>query len=344
MLARVWSPCEAVSIWQELVNGRKLEISLPEASNSNSLNSIVAANLSINVDQLSEWDASARAWLQAADSVDLTTIKQKQLMLIVENVNIPVDTAANTYNSVLKAWITALTTMDCVIGGSAYSIREGSVLVALSAWHLYPNLIVLGNETKEVKQGDPLVNISGVITIGLEGVDHGSAKGVSWSLPLASLRYYGDPIVASRSVNSTSGRFSISEFQHVVLGSTLACWGLKWNQLTEGLELIQLLWSCFDNGRHELGLTEKGPPLLDYSWIKLLSVCAQDFLASQKELRDVKKRAIALGFRKPTLLGRGISYPLGLRKPLDLIGLLKPESFAFAINYLEDIIAASTLR
>ncbi|MCJ1440907.1 MAG: hypothetical protein MMC23_001393 [Stictis urceolatum] len=344
MLARVWSPSEAVSIWQELVAERKLEISSPGASSSNSLGNIVAANLSITVDQLSEWDASARAWLQAADSVRLTQIKQKQLMLILENVNIPVNTTPDPYSSVMKAWTMALTTMDCIIGGSAYSIRDGAVLVALSAWHIYPNLVVLGSQTQEVRQNDSLVNVSGVITIGLEGIDTGGAKGVSWSLPLAFLRYYGGPIIAERSMNTSSGRFSVAEFAQVAHGCTLGLWGITSHQLEEGLDLVKLVWECIDAGRHDLGLNNKELALLDQSWIKLLSGSADTFLQFHGDERRTNKRLIALGMRRPSLLAPDVSPILNLCRPLDIIALLKPESFDTAIEFLRKLVRKADIE
>ena len=70
-------------------------------------------------------------------------LNQTQLRLIVDNLNVPVDQNMNVYTSVMQAWKTAMTTMDKLIDGISHSIHNGAVLVGLSSWHLYPDLITL---------------------------------------------------------------------------------------------------------------------------------------------------------------------------------------------------------
>lgn len=88
MLARIWKAPEAIGVWEQIIAARKQELSTFDETESILIQSLVTSQLSLSRDQLSEWDASARAWLRTADEVKAFT--QKQLMLIVENVNIPV--------------------------------------------------------------------------------------------------------------------------------------------------------------------------------------------------------------------------------------------------------------
>ena len=70
MLARMWDGPEAISIWVEIVEGRKLEIAKKfEESNIGDLAAHLAAQQELTRIQLAEWDASARAWLRVADAV-----------------------------------------------------------------------------------------------------------------------------------------------------------------------------------------------------------------------------------------------------------------------------------
>lgn len=88
MLARIWKASEAISVWEQIIAARKQELSTFDETGSIHIQSLVVSQLTLSREQLSEWDASARAWLRTAD--EAKALNQKQLMLIVENVNIPV--------------------------------------------------------------------------------------------------------------------------------------------------------------------------------------------------------------------------------------------------------------
>jgi len=66
MLARVWSPQEATSIWFEIVKERRLQITQRyENSEEIRFATLAAATQSeISRQSLAEWDASARSWLR----------------------------------------------------------------------------------------------------------------------------------------------------------------------------------------------------------------------------------------------------------------------------------------
>lgn len=112
------------------------------------MQSQLAARTTLNRDQLADWDASARAWLNAADDANRT--RQLQFRLVVDNVNIPVDHMTDGYKSGLNAWITTLKTVDKLIEGMPHSIQNGAVLLGLSVWHLYPDMVVLGDTMKKI--------------------------------------------------------------------------------------------------------------------------------------------------------------------------------------------------
>jgi hypothetical protein len=63
-------------------------------------------------------------------------------MLILNNLSIAVNAKINTYASVISAWTTALNMMEELLSGKPQGIQDGSLLLALSCWHLYPDLIV----------------------------------------------------------------------------------------------------------------------------------------------------------------------------------------------------------
>lgn len=57
---------------------------------------------------------------------------------------------------------------DMLISGVPQSVHEGAALVGLSAWHLYPDMVVYEGAIKEITQADHLVRPGGLLTIGLE--------------------------------------------------------------------------------------------------------------------------------------------------------------------------------
>ncbi|MGI4812117.1 MAG: hypothetical protein ACRYGG_02060 [Janthinobacterium lividum] len=143
MLARVRSAAEAVSIWEELVAERKKKITDTTIQGNTSFANQMASKLSITRDQLSEWDASARAWRLSADAVDFVKPKQQAILDIIGDVRYPVGTTTDLYDSVIRTWTTALDTIDKLVSGVPHSVTDGAVLVALSSWHLFPDVVVI---------------------------------------------------------------------------------------------------------------------------------------------------------------------------------------------------------
>ena len=63
-------------------------------------------------------------------------------MLILNNLSIDILRKLSTYLSVMNALRNALCTMEDLISGTPLRVDEGSVLLALSCWHIYPDMIV----------------------------------------------------------------------------------------------------------------------------------------------------------------------------------------------------------
>ncbi len=236
MLARIWDPSEATSIWMEIVKYRSENIlnGLEEGYMAN-FSDVAAAKNSLSRQQLAEWDASARAWLHAADRVK--AYEQKQLVLILDNIRQHVNSAQGTFESVIKAWQDSLTVFEALVSGVSQKAKSGEILLALSAWHLYPNLMIVEPRPKTIKQNDPLLHSCGILTIGLHRVEE-EQGGISWSLPLAQLRHYGTPVTRERTVNSTQ-RLTLEEFAQAFLGAFLHGWGDRGTQTFDMIRWLQ---------------------------------------------------------------------------------------------------------
>jgi len=89
-----------------------------EGLRSIALETLTLARQEISRQDLSQWDASARAWLQVADDAELR--RQKQLMLIVNNIDMTVNKRQSTFDSVLEAWKTAAAGLERLITGGMH--------------------------------------------------------------------------------------------------------------------------------------------------------------------------------------------------------------------------------
>ncbi|KAL8908993.1 MAG: hypothetical protein Q9171_005223 [Xanthocarpia ochracea] len=296
LLARIWDAPEATSIWVEIIKRRKEEV-LADFNETDfaHLATLSAARQDLPRAQIAEWDNSARAWLQVADSVKKK--QQTQLMLILDNVQVPVNGKNDTYDSVMEAWCNSLDQMEALVQGVSQQARNGDILLALSSWHLFPDLTVVTPSMTHIRQNDPVFGSGGVLTIGLQGpvVQY---KGVHWSLPLAYLRHYGAPVVAGRSICSGSrSRLSLQELLQATLGSLLQGWGTAGKDTLRSLRWLSSMYQVLLEGT-KLGY-DKSSTLTKgsakHSWLALLSEAAYLYTISHGVERQHNDKLISLG-------------------------------------------------
>ena len=114
--------------------------------------------------------------------------------------------------------------LEDLLKGMPQQTSDGAILLALFAWHLYPDMIVLRNKPQKVKFSDTLFPPTGVITVGLESIDPTFDQGIKWSLTLSHLRYYSDPVIVE--VQEDNSRVSMEQLRIVGLGAFLGAWGV----------------------------------------------------------------------------------------------------------------------
>lgn len=86
---------------------------------------------------------------------------------VLQSLGIPVDTNIDVYTSVMRVWNLAMSTVNSLIRGMPHSVN-GAVLIAISAWHIYPDIDVFGDHNKSFTFNDQLVQRGGCLTVGLE--------------------------------------------------------------------------------------------------------------------------------------------------------------------------------
>ncbi|MCJ1387283.1 hypothetical protein MMC18_000124 [Xylographa bjoerkii] len=341
LLARAWDAKEACSIWVELVKGRQKDIQ--ESCERNCLVSdlsLLAALQDISRQDLAVWDASTRAWLRSADQA--MSWEQKQLMLILENINIPFNGGPTTYGKVVGAWQQAMIGMENLLCGRPQSVSNGSVLLALSAWHLYPDLIVFSNETTNIKFKDPLIPRNGIVTIGLQSANLIDKRGIQWSLTLSHLRYYGGPVEA---ITADFSRVSFEQLQLITLGSMLDSWMVRSQDLLFAARWLDALW-CILISTHAQDQTHSSS--MGFDWLDILVQAARELIVSEEKGNPESLLLVKYGKRRAkTFLCRnpGVTRPFfGLRNPYVVAGLKEKTDIECGIRYLREMAESTGLK
>ena len=332
LLARAWDAKEAISIWVELVEHRRRiiqeEFRNNHAISESSLNSI---RQDISRDDLARWDASARAWLLSADQAKVK--EQTQLMLVLANCQLPFSGGPSTYTKVIQSWQQSLSSLEDLLCGKPQEISSLSILLAFSAWHLYPNLIVLGNEVRNVTFHDALVDQRGVGTIALQPRSSTSNKGTVWSLTLSHLRYYGDPVTVQS--NPDFSRVTIHELHIVSLGSILTRWNIGQRETFPVLQWFVDIWEFVRSGVSSTNI------YCSLQWLGYLAAAANKVLVSNTDSKSAEHQLLAYGRRRArNFLGMWENqWPpfFGLGKDSTLSGLAEELEDERAIAYLRAV-------
>lgn len=264
LLAFMWDASSATSIWVELVKERRQKIAR-DLENGAALPfslAAAAAQQEIPRSQLAEWDASARSWIETANNI--MNAKQTQLRLILKNIDMPISNNDSVYPSVMEAWRDGLTVMENLISGIPQEVQNGTALLSLSAWNLYPDIHIFGSRPVMVAMKDPLFSPGGILSLGCSPSATTPASGIAWSLSLAHLRHYGRSVRRDARVQEDPSLLSVSEFRQAVLGCLLEIWGISECDQDQGLDTLHRIsqtwvkvkrrqyYGAFDFLRHTL--------------------------------------------------------------------------------------------
>ena len=319
MLARAWDAREAVSIWVELVEQRRKEILSADVNHDVvSESSRMSVNHGIERQDLALLDASARSWLESADQAKL--VQQTQLMLVVKNTQVPFVGGSTTYSQVIGIWRSSMTGLDQLLTGRPQEISNRAILLAYSAWHLYPDFIILGNKITNVKFKDPCVDPHGVATLSTEYRTQNAAQGMTWSLALSHLRHYGDPVVVQSVLDFS--RVTIKQLHLVALGSLYHHWRISQRAIKSVSQWFSNLWSHIQKAQ----AGAKAPPgTEELFWLQCLAEAADKILASDSATQKEALQLVSYGQRRgQRFLGRTsqVLKPFfGLCNPCILAGL-----------------------
>ncbi|RSL88547.1 hypothetical protein CEP51_001708 [Fusarium floridanum] len=212
MIAGVFDRTQSVSLWLQLIERRKAEIESTidkERDAAKAMKTALATQQEFTRDELAAWDNSARSWIDTAHTA--MAEQRRAVLLYSDEAGAPVNSSTDPYDSAITAWKDAMSSMDSLIQGTPQRVRNGAILLAINSWHLYPDLCILSRGPDVIHQRDPLVLGSGILTVDVERSSETSGS-VVWSLPLAYLRYYGEPVLVNRTLSMNS-RISMDQFR-----------------------------------------------------------------------------------------------------------------------------------
>lgn len=181
--------------------------------------------------------------------------------------------------------------VDRLVSGQALSAQSPEVFLGLSAWHLYPNMTVLGTKTTTVNQEDEIVSPGGHITIGLQKKIDENEPGVHWSMPLCHLRYYGRPVVTEKYIGSSTMRAPFRRFLQIVLGGVIADWRDRYSSIDEVYEFLLVL-------KHLVLPHEDTSDQPPRNWLALLDREGGEYAKESEIDRQESARHISLGSRR----------------------------------------------
>ena len=328
MLAKAWKPPHAISIWAELVASRQQIVEPKLGEGPQNLSAYLAAKQEITREHLALWDSSARSWLRTADEAQ--KVRTSQLKLILDNIESRMSAGSTTYDRVLNSWQSAMEGMEKCINGEPQHTSDGSILLALSAWHLFPDLSILAPHVANVHFNDASFHRGGTLTIGLQSGPHQELgdHGMQWSLNLSHLRYYGGSVIVK--APSQEERLTMEQLLVAVFGGLLFAWNVPRKFSRQTADWILDLWA-----QSEPTIKANMNELL---WLKVLRDAAASFISNSYEDGAACERLVHWGQRHchemiPVEKNRVESF-FGLNYPGVLHALSAPNQFEAGIRYL----------
>ena len=334
LLASEWDHKEAVSIWVELVNGRKKEI-LDAYLESSMVteSSILSTRQDISRKELALWDASARSWLRSANEAKAREVNQ--FLLISRNLSFKPSTGASTYEKVLHLWRMAMQIMEDLLCGRPHSIIDRSIPTAIVSWHLFPDLVVLSNEITNVQFGDKLLPKSATCTIGSTFNANDRHSVSHWSLALSHFRFYGGPVkVTSQEIFS---RVDMQQLLVITLGSLLGAWQIQRNDILPVAQWFETLWDVLETCIP----SQESPRLKGFEWLQCLVIGAR-FVIQSRGLQDKSvSQLLQFGIRraKRFLCHSPFEIPpfFGLCNPYLFSGLKESSDTECSVRFMREI-------
>jgi hypothetical protein len=205
------------------------------------------------------------------------------LKLILDNILPLISVGLDTYAKVISAWTNAMSGFESLLQGMPLQVSDSAILLALSAWHLYPNLIVLSAETKKADFKDNFVSPKCWNHCCIQWDEQGDSQGFRWFLALPHLKYYGD-----------NSRETMRELQLVALGALLAGWGVPPAVPLDAATWLSTLRKVFKQAGQQWTVNE----IFYYPWFDVICSGASALVNSAEDERRAFQMLVNFGRRR----------------------------------------------
>ncbi|KAH6856272.1 hypothetical protein B0I37DRAFT_389598 [Chaetomium sp. MPI-CAGE-AT-0009] len=261
MLADAWDAKTATSIWVEIIEERKKKIQADaDASKLVNPHTFTAAQQEYTRAELASWDA----------------------------------------NTITLTWTRAMEVLEKLLHNIPQAACDRAVIRGISAWHLYPDLLVFQEEATKVPLRDPLFQPSAILSLGLEYKGQPSDNFIRWSLALSHLRYYGNPVPVRS--NEQLSRVHMSQLWLVALGAIFCTWQVPYAKFDDALRWFEELGKKLHQATRS--------PATELSWLSHLCAAATGL---DGEKRKTATMLVNYGWRRgANFLGTNISPDLQL--------------------------------
>ena len=211
-------------------------------------------------------------------------------MQTVRKVGNGLPTGCDVYMVVKSAWHKSMELVERLLEGVPQNLRGSEPLLGLASWHLYPDMTVLGAVPSDIRQEDDLFIPGGILTLGMTPRDSLLVDGISWSLPLSHLRFYGKPVISTRSLGLDSERIRFDEMQYFILGAVTGNWFAKTGGIAKVVDFLESLFQILHNS---IETTDEIP-----DWLHMLCKASQNFAGRRGEAKEDAERLFKLGHRR----------------------------------------------
>lgn len=153
---------------------------------------------------------------------------------------------------------------------------------------------VLAQQDQTIYPKDEFVKRGGLLTLGLQGAPRDTqSTGILWSMPLKTLRYYGQPVESQQRVHLGSSRVIFDRILKIAFGSVISGWKNDATDLEEVMDTIIALAELLDK---DAGVSSQGR--LNRTWLQILREQAQEYQNATDDGKSGIARYIALGRRR----------------------------------------------
>jgi hypothetical protein len=275
-------------------------------------------------------------------------------MLIIDNLDMSTKPKTHIYASIMEEWTEAMFAVDQLVSGTPFRAQRPSVLIGLAAWHLFPDISLLGPEQRFVPMRDHLVQSGGLLTIGVQTISPRITSGVTWTLPLKYLRHYGGAKMTNGGISATSSQVTFELFLQVAIGGMIS----KWGPLADSFQSVatflvalgskairppQMVDSKEENSDEDHGfgrLPEHAPILIEAPshWPEAITNSAESYIRGVHHYQKQFKQCVELGKRRFA----GFFAPIG-QHPEPGFGLCNPRCLFSLMDYENSISALRML-